>query len=229
MSQKITEVQLAKKVIKYLEDLNWKDIYQEVQIYSGGSCADIIAINKPVVWIIECKIAAGIKVLEQAVRWKAYANMTSVAVLHTPRASRFFENTCNKFGIGVLRFGINNTDQITETLHPQFFRKTLSKRLRSKLTENHKIYGQAGQSGGDQWTPFKATCLNVLRVVNRNPGITIKDLVQKINHHYSSSSSAKTCLVKWIDSGIVPGVEIHRDKRKICIYPSKRYKRKKED
>jgi hypothetical protein len=213
----LRETDIAKSSIDYLTDLQW-DIYQEVQPYSGSACADIVAIQGPIAWVVECKVNAGLRVIEQAYRWKGWANMVSIAV---PNASPIVRRVCEMLGVGVLQRQHYDATMF-EAVRPQVVRKT-SRRLREALRPAHKTYCAAGTSGGGQWTPFKDTCRNVLRTARRHPdGISIKKLVEKTTTHYSSTSSARQCLRRWIAQGIVPGVEMRRDGRRIYIYPTER-------
>jgi hypothetical protein len=214
VKEKMKETDLAKKVVEYLEDLQW-DVYQEVQAHSylGSACADIVAVNGPVAWVIECKVTAGLRVIEQALRWKGHANMVSIAV---PNSSWMAQNVCLKYGIGVLHVRKNLLD-VYEVERPHLIRKT-SKRLREKLRPEHKTI-PAGSANGGQWTPFKETCRNVLRSVKHRPGISMKDLLKNTSTHYASPSSGRACLIRWLDAGVVPGVEIRRDGRNISLYP----------
>lgn len=214
-AKRIKETDVAKSAIAYLNDLQW-DVYQEVQPYSGSACADIVAVQGPVAWVVECKASASMRVIDQAYRWKGHANMASIAV---PKASRVVQRVCEMLGIGVLQLRYRS-NEMYEVLRPQVVRKT-SRLLREKLRPIHKTFCAAGTAGGGQWTPFKVTCRSVLRTVRRHPGgITLKELVEKTKNHYGNNSSARQCLRHWIDKGIVPGVEIRREGRRIFIYPT---------
>ena len=79
MQQSQPETILAELVVNWLESQKW-DVYQEVQIETYGKIADIVAVLGNLVWIIECKKSLSLSVMEQAYRWRRYANFTSVAV-----------------------------------------------------------------------------------------------------------------------------------------------------
>jgi hypothetical protein len=215
--KKLSEAEFAKHIIEYLEGLNW-DIYQEVQTNLSMKCADIVAAQGYLTWIIECKTSCSLQVLEQAWRWKTLgiSNYVSIAV---PKAPRIVIKICKMIGIGILTYLPDQLYRMElEILKPSIIRKS-SKKLRKQLKPEHKHFAKAGNADGKRWTPFKSTCLDVLRVVKNNPGISLKDLVTKINHHYANNNSAKQCLSLWIDKGIVPGVEKRIDGKYISIYP----------
>ena len=63
------ELELAKSVVEWLQDQHW-EVYQEVQRYS--TTADIVAVQGPLVWVVECKTSLSIGVMLQASRWMAH-------------------------------------------------------------------------------------------------------------------------------------------------------------
>ena len=207
---RLKEADLAKDVIAWLVDQKW-DVYQEVEFWSGSAVADIVSVQGPVLWIIECKTSASLAVIEQAMRWIGHPNLISVAV---PKSSQTFRSICRKFGIGML----TTRNGIYETVPPKLLRRSTAG-LRDKLTPEHKTFAVAGNANSRRWTPFQSTCLEVLRAVHLNPGICMKDLVSKCNTHYSTPSTARICLSRWIKKGIVPGVRMERDGRFLKIYP----------
>ncbi len=76
-----------------------------------------------------------------------------------------------------------------------------------------------GDNGGGYFTPFNRTCRDVLAVVTREPGITMKKLVDMVDHHYASDTTARNCLRNWIKWDKVPGVEIRYEKNKMFVHP----------
>lgn len=206
------ETDLAEKVILWLTDQQW-DVYQEVAM-DGGRCADIVAVQGKIVWIIECKLSASLSVIDQAYRWLWIANYVSVAA---PKPSFFFEQVCRKFGIGVL----STRREVAEHVRPKLIRISTVK-YRAKLLPEHKTYAKAGNSEGRRWSPFKQTCRAILIAAQQYPGICMRDLITNIDHHYQTPSTARQCIAKWIDAGSVPGVKLVRDGRFMRIYPDDR-------
>ncbi|MEW6614016.1 MAG: MmcB family DNA repair protein [Thermodesulfobacteriota bacterium] len=79
MIAKMSEVEIAKVVIGWLQDLRW-EVYQEVQIGACGPIADIVAVQDKLLWIIEVKRSLGLSVIGQALHWKTFCHYVSVAV-----------------------------------------------------------------------------------------------------------------------------------------------------
>lgn len=51
MIKKISEVQLGKPIISWLQEMGW-EVYQEVQIATYDSVADIVAKQGKLIWVI---------------------------------------------------------------------------------------------------------------------------------------------------------------------------------
>jgi len=218
--QKITEVELAKDVIAYLVQDGW-EVYQEVKV--NGPVADIVAKRGSVIWVIETKTAFGLDVIEQAVRWVGHAHMVSVAVPWT-KDSNFKEMICKKFGVGVLFRKTRNLGYdelaVDEMVHPEFNRKIYNK-WNSILKDEHKTYCEAGATASHKrFTPFQDTRLQLVKVVTKNPGISMSDALKKIKHHYSSDSSAKSCLVGYIFKNVITEIRMEREGKEIHLFPA---------
>jgi hypothetical protein len=66
-------------------------------------------------------------------------------------------------------------------------------------------------------------------MVDRNPcGVTMKQLMSELEHHYSSIASARCAIPKWINQGLVPGVKIDYEKGKIILRSGDVAKRKSD-
>ncbi|MDY7037906.1 MAG: hypothetical protein SV375_17310 [Thermodesulfobacteriota bacterium] len=211
------EEDVAKHVVEWLDTQGW-EVYQEVQIATYGVVADIIAVQKPLLWIIECKTSLSIAVMEQAYRWKGYANFVSVAVpkSNNRRGRAFAETILKNFGIGLLNVRGND---VHENISPLLNRKPSKKRILAILHDEQKTYAAAGNANNKRWTPYQQTCINILQEVNKQPGITMKELMERIKHHYQTNATARSCLYRWAGMGIIKGVCVKRDGRLIRFYP----------
>lgn len=220
--EKIAEVDLAKVVVAWLQDLQW-DVYQEVEFYMYGRRADIVAVQGKLVWIVECKTGFGLSVIEQASYWRYDAHYVSVAVLgrQNNRTSGFGDKICTSLGIGVI--GVVKDSQnkwgIIESVAPRLYRAASTKRVLEGLTEEHKTWAQAGNAFGLRYTPFAHTCRNVLKAVEKQPGITLKELMKNLDHHYCSSATARSCISKWGFAGKIKGVEFRYEDGTVKLYP----------
>jgi hypothetical protein len=224
-----SEEEFAAGVIAWLEDLKW-DVYQEVEAYCMGSIADIVAVQGPVVWIVETKLAFTPEVLWQATRWHNWAHYVSVAVPSLGRKNerfRVLERYCRQNGIGVLTplTYDRKAFDFTEEVKPEFVRRPgMVDKVKVCLTQERKTYAKAGNADGRRYTPWKATCDAVARKVKQSPGITMKECIDGMKHHYSSNSCARNSMAKWIEAGKVEGVRSERDGKFLRLYPTKEQK-----
>lgn len=201
------ETEIAKHVIGYLAGLHW-EVFQEVTGAQGR--ADIVARQGSIVWIVEVKTRFGLPVIEQAKRWVPHAHRVSVATPTWP--GEFGSEVCRLFGIGILGESQTYADGsgTKELLAPRLNRKPWRM---PKLCEEHKTYAEAGTNGGGYFTPFRRTVRIVEEEVRKHPGIRMKDLIDRVDHHYSSNSSARQHLARWILDGKIPGYGIRQDGR----------------
>jgi hypothetical protein len=209
------ETELARRVVEHLRAQRW-EIYPEVQPRGMSCCADIVAVQGPVVWVVETKLSFGLSVIEQAHDWRRYAHFVSVAVPRSGR-TRMAEIVCRRLGIGVLRVAPTAVD---ERCLPAFNRKALAGRIRDGLSERHKTYALPGNAQGRRYTPFRRTCEDVAAAVQERPGLLLGELLDRVKTHYLNRSSARTCLPRWIREGLVPGVRVERDGPRLRLYPS---------
>lgn len=221
----VKETELAAAVVAYLRDLGW-DVHQEVG-FAYGPRADIVAVRGPVLLVVEAKTTFGLSVIAQADHWLGHANLVSVAV---PRSWRnggtqgVAANICREWGIGVLEVlgGAGHNDQgqfadgayvaadwrVEELVVPRLQRRTTGSgiTLRAKLCAETRTYAEAGNNEGKFWSPFKATVAEIHRVLKERPGLTTRELVGAIKHHYASASTARSCLPRWLSYKKIPGV-----------------------
>ena len=206
-----SEVEVARWVIRFLEDLEW-DVYQEVSGHPGR--ADIVARRGTVLWVIEVKTSFTLGVLEQAHRWLPHAHMVSVA---TPRCpGEFGKELCRTLGLGIIGASGQHADGsgTKEQIRPRLNRKPWKL---PKLCVEQKTYAPAGSNGG-YFSPFRRTCRIVQDHVRGDVTIPMKDLVNQVDHHYCSDASARQSLKTWIEAGKIPGVETFlNEKKKLCV------------
>ncbi len=208
-----SELELAREVVSWLLADDW-EVYQEVQIHTHGKVADIVAVRHGIVWIIEAKLSASLSLMEQAIYWLHEAHYVSVAIPQG-RTNKVFSDYLRWKGIGILSVGIRTVIQITD---PRLLRRPTHKRILKRLTEQHKTFAAAGNADGKRWTPFQQTSRNVQRRVSEEPGITLKKLIDGLEHHYATASSARSSLSKWIQGGVIEGVELRIESGKCRLY-----------
>lgn len=223
------ETDLAKPVVAWLQQNLW-DVYQEVELRTYGSRADIVARQDFLIWAVECKLVFSTDLIEQAIYWKARAHFISVAVPKTKSGRpNLLVRICRDNGIGIIEVSRSRnrwpsgswTIEVKEILNPLLNRRADAKRTAECLHEEQKTFAAAGNNSGSRWTPFQQTCKNLAAYVASNPGgVTFKEAVQNLKHHYSSNSTAIACLRKWVEHGSVKGVRIESYGKKLILYPS---------
>lgn len=215
---KVAETDVAAAMVAWLESMRW-DVYQEVTLQ--GSIADIVATRDKLVWIIECKAAFGLAVLGQAYEWRARAHFVSVVTPHrrSHTGGRLERAILEHTGIGLHYTSRFDEARVIHEVQPAFSRRApLAADTRDKLRPEHKTFAPAGNANGSRWTPFQDTCKQLLEHVRRNPGCTLRDAIKGIKHHYVSQPTAVNSLRKWIEKGIVDGVEMRRDGRVLTLH-----------
>ena len=219
------ETELAEKVVIWLQDYQW-EVYQEVQIFSASEVADIVAVQNKIVWVIECKTSFSLAVIAQANKWKDYSHYSSIAVpqVRASTGSQFGNTVLRRFGVGKLELGLYERG-IREITKPQLNRKAMADRFLCVLSEKHKTFAKAGNNEGLRFTPFQDTCSQIAREVAQNPGLTIKELLTRIRHHYASPESARSSLLHWANAGKIRGIEVRQEGKYIKFYPKEEEKR----
>jgi len=218
----MTEQELAKHIVKWLEEEGW-EVYQEVSTGALSSIADIVAVKNGLSWIVECKTRYGLRVLDQACRWLSYnsANFISVAVSKTEKragsASWYFHHDK---GIGLIT--VDPGGYVKTSQKPKLIRTINTKSLnniKNSLCEEHKHFAKAGSDKGGHYTPFKQTVNYVLKYIERHPGTTIKEMIDEVGSlHYSNPQSAKNSIAHYIRNGVINGVVVKQNGRQQGLY-----------
>lgn len=219
------EAEIGAGVVGWLEEQNW-DVYQEVKYYGG--IADIVAVNGYLVWVIECKKSLSLNVMDQARGWRTH--FRSVAV---PRPKRPYERFTayrvakDYFKVGVIE--VNRTefrDEFSYSVevkvpaplmreHHKFAKKMIEK----GLVPEQKVMAKAGTKGGNYYTPYKATMMAVRRFIEKNPGCTIKEIMDDLGKmHYGSDASARSTIPKSLQTIESEWCRVDRDSRPFRFY-----------
>jgi len=194
------EVDVGRAVRAWLLSDGW-EVHSEVVAFRGGPRADIVARMGRVLWVVECKTSLGFAVLDQAVRWFGQANMVSVAV---PRARLCTARSClEHLGVGL----ILTYYSVLQPVRPAL-RRRVSGRLADALCDETRAHDSPGEQHGDYHTPFRRTCRAIRDVLQTKPGLTTRELIDQVDHHYACDATARSALYKWVVSGKVPGVRV---------------------
>lgn len=214
MATKHTEADLAAVVVAWLQD-SGATVFQEVEC--PGGVADIVARVGPELWIIETKLRLSLALLVQAMDRRRLAHRVYCAGPYT-RTLRDFAGLCREVGVGLLEVRVGTaeypTDQRWNPDHASVKEAAPARRWNSRpvalaasLRPEHQTHAAAGTNGG-RWTPFRDTCEQLRALVEREPGVSLRDAVASIRDHYSSKAAARSSLATWIAANKVPGVLI---------------------
>lgn len=199
-----SEAELAADLIAWLRARGW-EIYEEVDC--GVGRADIVAVRGPLVHVIECKVAFGFAVLEQAYRWLGHANLVSVAA--AAAWGGVADLACERLGVG--RYAVTLAG-VTERVSPALARRT-STVIRKTLRAEHQSYARAGTNSG-YFSAHRGTCARLRELVEAKYaagrpwyyGVPVKEAIAQITHHYATDKSARQHLFDDVLGGRVPGV-----------------------
>jgi hypothetical protein len=196
----MSEVKLAAVVVRHFRSIPGAEVYQEVAPWgSHGSRADVVVTIGPVVHVIEVKASFSLDVIEQAWYWRGrnYAHRVSVAI-PAGRRGWFRAEVCERLGIGVLGVEVAQmeweTSRVKEIVAAPLHRTASVREIRRALCEEAKTYAAAGNDASKFWSPFKATCAALREVVTAEQGLTWREAMKRVKHHYQSDSSAASTL-----------------------------------
>ena len=196
----VKEIELVRPALAELSRLGF-EIYHEVSTGRGSKRADAVARRGAWIVVVEAKRNATLSLMSQAMGWHG----ESVLLVTGESAQRaVVTQICRTMGWGW--WSVDAT-AIREEVRVPIRRRSLLARF---LCEEQRdlSYGEAGMSGGGYFTPFRATCRNLLDAVRRNPGIELRQALAEIEHHYSSSRSAMSSLPDLLRRGVVEGVAL---------------------
>jgi hypothetical protein len=191
--RRISETDLAKRVIQWLVDQHW-DVYQEIKFRGQGGLADIVAVRDGMLWIIESKTSLTLSVFEQAVRWRAHFRSVAVPVTRSGQGRRIAREIAKNY----LRVGVIEVGKEVHSIPPPMMREyhKQAKYKIAQLRPEHKTCCEAGSNRGGRYTPYRMMMDHVKRFVAGNPGCTLKEIVTEVKsyHHYASDKSAISCI-----------------------------------
>ncbi len=218
-----SEKDLGDPVIAWLEDHGW-EVYQEVAGPHGG-VADIVATLGSLMCVVELKKSMTFDLLAEAKRWLRYANWTYMAVpmARDSDGRRLAFQIAELLGIGIMtvtpgRYDGNMPNRVDVRLVPKLQRRVPSD-LRDMLRPAHKTFSVAGAAHGRHWTAFQDTCEQIANFVRNTPGASLGQVIGGIKHHYRTESTAKACLVQWGKKGVIRGVVLRKQGRRVLFDP----------
>lgn len=205
---------LADRVVRALNLHGW-NVYPEVAPWGAGEArCDIVAVRDPLIMAVEVKARLCSSVLWQARRWIGQVHCV-VAAVGITRALRdpLFQDYARHHGIGVLPIPEDPDEKwlcpdgskkwrwwhdscpFESGLVPRLFR-IRGDGLRAHLHEHQKQYLAGTQAGFS--TPWSRTMDRAVDLVAKRPGITVREVVESIDHHYQRDATARACLLTWL-------------------------------
>lgn len=179
------ESDLYDPIKNWLEERGFT-VYPEVECRFGGGRADIVVTSGPVVGVVEMKQSLTLDLIDQALRWRGYANYIWIAIPYKPKNyKRFVEMVLRDYGIGLLV--VSEYGSVWSDRRATFMRRTVPY-LKDALTEHHLASGlKGGHSGGGYITTYRITMNKVQDYLKREGGWrSIKDILDHCETHYAS-------------------------------------------
>jgi hypothetical protein len=215
---KRAETDVARPIVNWLGDLQW-DVYQEVQC--SGPRADIVALQGPLIWVVEVKTTLTFDVMEQAYNWLDHAHYVSIAVPWARTHRSMAQRVCRTFGIGMLEVEHLGGNGIHTRVPAKLGRSRVNRRwaelLRSSCRAECKTWGEAGNARSEFYSPFKGTCRAIVEYLTKHGPSSVKEVVKGIEHHYATDNSARGCIPRWVAYKKVPGVELDTSVRPVLL------------
>jgi len=229
---KRSEAEVAQVVMNWMTGQLW-DCYPEVELPGGR--ADIVGVrpfpfmpHRQCVHIVECKTSWTLTLLEQAQQRLRYAHFVSIAA--PTRMSSFYKQLALDMGLGVIKFYGRADLTIDEygIEHGRMCRHVFNRNRRftgeyrsgpeyllTLLDEDMKNYAPGTSSGYS--SPWRRTMDRCVKFVQANPGCTVKDIIESIDHHYASKSGAKQGVLLWLQKR--EEISVSKKGNAICFYP----------
>lgn len=231
--RRLRETDVARPVVEHFAEMGY-EVYQEVKVESGGAIADIVAMLGRRAHIVEVKATLSLDVLAQALAWRSAAEWVSVAVPQSAggnaRGRALAFDIASSLGLGVLLVDCRYPadPSVSCRVSPMLFRWPArdcgllqysatgsapptvreSLHIRRWLTDEQRTFCAAGAPARvPRYTPWRATVNQLLNVVGEHPdGISMKEAVQQVKHHYGCDTTARAALSKWIRQGMIQGI-----------------------
>jgi hypothetical protein len=216
----VKETELGQIAVEYFSEHPSFDVYQEVPLM-GGYVDIVVKIDK-FYHCIECKTSLSLEVISQALERKPYCHYVSVFIPSSRGSGGKYLalNLLKQYGIGCYEYNPKH-NTVIETLPPKINRRVIDRHLKSTIREEHKTYAQAGSRNVRRYTSFRATVDELVRYVKANPGQPFNVVLGVIKTHYKTMSTARSCLLDYIKTGVIPEVRIELgDHGKILLFPS---------
>lgn len=220
------EADLGPPVIRWLENHRW-DVYQEVPLGSVAPRADIAARLGSIVCVVELKLGLSFDLIAQARDWTRTAHWVFVAIPEVAPSRGLREGLCylRHLGIGAMVVQCGSTlapEATVKVWHLPKIQRGIYRPYTEAFIKNMVPERKALTTAGTNrvaWSPFKQTCERVADYVAAHPGVSIKEVVAHVEHHYASEGGARTNIMTWAESGYIPGVRVERRNGRKALFP----------
>jgi len=216
-----SETDIAEPAMEWLSEQGF-DCYPECSVL-GASRPDIFGIRGAETVIVEAKTSCSLALLGQAVNWIGRVNRVYIAV--PPSRNVVASDYCHTKGIGWLDVyrlghGYGKGGGVEERFPARFFRRAgiSASWIRKKLHEGMKEYKPGSTAMDGYWSPWRHTMNQAVCFISNNPGASVAKVVGAIQHHYRSPSTAKGCLLQWLERD--ERVQVVRQGRAVLLYPA---------
>ena len=216
--EKYSEADVAKVLVDHYREMGY-EVFNEVAIYGGGSRRiDMYCKNEDHTIGIEVKLNMNLTVLEQGFNWRNNANMIYVAVPKNGKNLRFAKMLCEDIGLGILTVSMirsYNTEcsgTVEEILKPAYNENITLPKLYEEQKES-----VASNAAGSFVTPFSLTRIRLVEYIRNNGSCYIKDVLEKMDHHYQNNTSAISSLSGLIKSGVISELVLYKEGNKNFI------------
>lgn len=135
---------------------------------------------------------------------------------------------CRDAGVGIFQISSPKPDfkgdiqngeigQVRVGLNPRLYRH-VRRDWSNVLCDEQKTYAVAGNADNEYYSPFKGTVSAVKKYLKDHPGATMKEVIDNVETHYTSSATARSSLMQWINKGIIKGIRMDESKRPYRLY-----------
>jgi len=216
MSQSFSEEILVDHAERYLQFLGWKT---RRELVTPRALPDMVAIKDDQIWILEGKRTLSLDLLSQLFSWQGFAHRISGIVpqvhsnWHQKRGRSFARSLLREKGIGCFTVDIGGTPpSIYELIEPRVDPRPVQKGFILRHLENE--YKRPGQ------IDLENTEELLLEYVTQHPGVTLREALRDVSHHYSSFKSACSNLLKRLEQGKIAGLRGQKNEHGIWqLYP----------
>lgn len=216
-----SEVDLC-RLVKAAELFPGFTLHEELGIDMFGNSCDMVYEKDDQVYCIEAKMQFNFEVVAQALRWKGKATSVYIAV-PSVTLKNFWSNpkieVAEALGIGIIGvwaspiahadFAHPHYYPIFKDMPPYCSKRTLHIGLadsafwRDIFASKLESKAPAGSQHGERSTPFTRSLCALKAEAANNPGLPLKELVKRVNHHWANDASAIHSLMQYAKRGII--------------------------